>query len=320
MCAAARDAAWRRPYDLDGPRLHEAALDARHDRPDAFAGQRLVHEHDEVVEPADAAPFHGGAVDIEFDRLTRARLHATTSLRVANAPQPTTGNGPHRAVVSELSWTLRARGLDPRRRGAVGLNRRTTAPIDRPPPNILEHRSMSRRLLASLVISALLVPALAAAETEKYTVDPNHTEVGFTVRHFVSKVPGRFKQFSGEIQVDPKDPTTLAVDAKAMTASISTDNENRDKHLQSPDFFDAATYPELTFKSKSATKNGDKVALVGDLTMRGVTKEVTFQVEPLGFQPIPRATCMRGSTPRRASIARTSASTGTASSTTAARC
>jgi len=153
---------------------------------------------------------------------------------------------------------------------------------------------MSRRLLASLVISALLVPALAAAETEKYTVDPNHTEVGFTVRHFVSKVPGRFKQFSGEIQVDPKDPTTLAVDAKAMTASISTDNENRDKHLQSPDFFDAATYPELTFKSKSATKNGDKVALVGDLTMRGVTKEVTFQVEPLGFQPDPKGNVHAG--------------------------
>jgi polyisoprenoid-binding protein YceI len=143
---------------------------------------------------------------------------------------------------------------------------------------------MLRKSFALLALSMLLVPALASAQVEKYTVDVAHSEIGFTVRHFVSKVPGRFKQFEGEIQMDPKDPTTMVINGKAKTASISTDNERRDAHLQTPDFFDAANNPEVTFKSKKVTKDGDKYTVLGDLTMRGVTKEVPLQVEVLGVQ------------------------------------
>lgn len=143
---------------------------------------------------------------------------------------------------------------------------------------------MLRKIFSLVALSMLLVPALASAQVEKFTVDPAHSEIGFTVRHFVSKVPGRFKQFEGEVLMDPKDPTTMVINGKVKTASISTDNEKRDGHLQSPDFFDAPNNPEITFKSKKVTKDGEKYTVLGDLTMRGVTKEVPLQVEVLGVE------------------------------------
>jgi polyisoprenoid-binding protein YceI len=144
---------------------------------------------------------------------------------------------------------------------------------------------MMRRPLAVTLGLVLALPTLAAAAVEKYSVDPGHSEVAFAVRHFVAKTPGRFNQFEGVLQVDPADVTTLKVDGKVMTASIDTNNDKRDQHLKSADFLEAEKYPEIVFKSKSVTKNGDKYKLTGDLTLHGVTKEITLDLEPPVYGP-----------------------------------
>jgi polyisoprenoid-binding protein YceI len=148
---------------------------------------------------------------------------------------------------------------------------------------------MKRSLvLVALLAGLLSAPLAATAGVEKFVIDAGHSEVGFAVRHFVAKTPGRFNEFSGEIMVDPKDPSTLAVNATIKTASIDTNSENRDGHLKSPDFFNVEKFPEMTFKSKKVTKDGDHWHVTGDLTMLGVTKEVTLDTEILGFQTGPK--------------------------------
>jgi polyisoprenoid-binding protein YceI len=135
---------------------------------------------------------------------------------------------------------------------------------------------MTRFLLAM----AVLVPSLAAAKT--YELDPAHTVVGFDVRHIMSLQHGRFKKVKGTVELDDKALDKAKIDVEIESASVSTDNDTRDNHLRSPDFFDAANHPKLTFKSKSvkpAGKDGAKVT--GDLTIRGVTKEVTLDVTGL---------------------------------------
>jgi len=137
---------------------------------------------------------------------------------------------------------------------------------------------MLRRL--SAVAFVLCLP-LAAADT--YTIDPVHSEVGFRIRHFVSKTPGRFTRFQGTIRVDEKRPAQSAVEVVIEAASINTDNEARDKHLRSPDFFDVAKYPTITFKSVGVREVGKgRLEVAGDLAMRGVTKRITIPVGILG--------------------------------------
>jgi polyisoprenoid-binding protein YceI len=145
---------------------------------------------------------------------------------------------------------------------------------------------MSIRRLARLVpLAALLVlaPALRA-DREVFALDQAHTQIGFKVRHFVSKVGGQFKKFSGAIEIDRAKPSASTVDLKIEAASLDTANENRDKHLNSPDFFDTAKFPEITFKSTKITEKGkDLYEVAGDLTMRGVTKPVVLTVSAGGF-------------------------------------
>lgn len=119
-----------------------------------------------------------------------------------------------------------------------------------------------------------------------YTVDPVHSTLTFIARHLVvSKVRGRFADFEGTITVGDT-PETSSVVAVAQAASITTDNEMRDGHLRSNDFLAQETYPTLTFKSTSLTsKSGDAYTLVGDLSIRDVTKSVTFVVEFQGTGP-----------------------------------
>jgi polyisoprenoid-binding protein YceI len=116
-----------------------------------------------------------------------------------------------------------------------------------------------------------------------YVVDPSHTTVGFTVRHLViNKVRGKFNEFSGTIVYDEDDIAKSSLQGTIDAASIDTDHEKRDKHLRGEDFFHVAQYPDITFKSKDVVKEGDKLVLVGDLTMRGVTKEVRIPFEITG--------------------------------------
>jgi polyisoprenoid-binding protein YceI len=142
------------------------------------------------------------------------------------------------------------------------------------------------RRLAPLAPALALVfsSSFARAEKETFVLDKNHTEIGFKVRHFVSKVGGKFSKFEGTIVLDRAKPEDASIDVKIEAASIDTGNPNRDKHLNSPDFFDTAKFPEITFKStKVAAKGKDSYDVTGDLTMRGVTKPVTLTVTANGF-------------------------------------
>jgi polyisoprenoid-binding protein YceI len=131
---------------------------------------------------------------------------------------------------------------------------------------------------------AASVAAPALAEVESYSIDAGHSQVGFKVRHLVSKVPGRFEKFSGTITVDPADLSTAKITAVIESASISTNQPDRDNHLRSPEFLDAAKFPEMKFESVRYIPEGDKGGrLLGNLTIRGITKAVELKVEVLGF-------------------------------------
>ena len=146
----------------------------------------------------------------------------------------------------------------------------------------------SLRSFAIPALAMLMAAGGAFADTEAYKIDPSHSNVGFSIRHFFSKVPGKFKTYEGTITLDPKDLTKTVVEVTIDTASIDTGNGDRDSHLQSSDFFDAAKFPKITFKSTSVSPQGaTKATLKGELTMHGVTKPVTLEAEVLGFSPDP---------------------------------
>jgi len=115
----------------------------------------------------------------------------------------------------------------------------------------------------------------------KWDLDHAHSSIDFTVRHMlVSKVRGSFTKWSGDVEIDEQDPTRSRVSVKIDVASVDTHEPQRDAHLRSPDFFDAANHPTITFVSKRVGKKGeDRLELVGDLTIRGTTREVTLDVE-----------------------------------------
>ncbi len=120
-----------------------------------------------------------------------------------------------------------------------------------------------------------------------WTVDPVHSEVGFSVRHMmVSKVRGRFNTFSGEI-VTGENPLNSSVTAEIDLASIITGNEQRDQHIRSADFFEVETYPTMTYRSTGVRAEGDGYILDGELTLKGVTKSVPLTLELNGFGPDP---------------------------------
>ena len=142
------------------------------------------------------------------------------------------------------------------------------------------------RLLAAL-IAALTLASRTLAAPVTWKVDPAHTEVGFDVRHFFTKVHGVFHEVQGTIVFDDQDPTAIKVDASARVASVDTGNRNRDADLQQPYFFNAATDSILSFKSTKVEKTGEKTLKVtGDLSAHGVTKSVAFDAEFLGSSTV----------------------------------
>lgn len=122
------------------------------------------------------------------------------------------------------------------------------------------------------------------AEVMTFKPDFSHSHVGFKVRHLgIANVHGKFDEFDFTVSVDPEDISTLSAEVTIQTGSINTDNERRDDHLRSDDFFNAEMYPTITFTSKEVRNiDGNEFELVGDLTMRDVTKEVVIEGEMLG--------------------------------------
>ena len=137
-----------------------------------------------------------------------------------------------------------------------------------------------------LIALAAGLPAGLCAAVETYIIDPVHSSVGFSIRHFVSKVPGRFAKFSGTIAVDRENPANSRATATIDAASIDTGNQKRDTHLRNPDFLEVERFPAITFKSTSWKKTTDDTyEVTGDLTIKDVTKPVVLKVTSLGFGP-----------------------------------
>ena len=125
---------------------------------------------------------------------------------------------------------------------------------------------------------------LTETTTTTYAIDPSHSRLGFTARHMgFSKVRGRFEHFEGTVRLNPDDLSTLEAEGTAQAQSITTNETKRDEHLRSADFFEVEKYPTLTFKSTGVRDvSGHTFKLDGELTIRDVTKSVTFDGQYLG--------------------------------------
>jgi polyisoprenoid-binding protein YceI len=137
----------------------------------------------------------------------------------------------------------------------------------------------SKFLLALTLCVLSLTGASAKAQTSNWSIDPAHSSVTFEIRHMaVSNVHGSITGVTGTVTLNEKDITKSSVNATIDTNTLTTGVDARDKHLKSPDFFDVAKNPQIVFKSTSLSNSG-KLQLTGDLTLGGVTKSVTFDVD-----------------------------------------
>ena len=135
----------------------------------------------------------------------------------------------------------------------------------------------------ALSLSLILIATAGLVGAADYSIDKAHSDVSFKARHLVSKTSGQFTDFDGAIVADFSNLDASSVMFSIKAASIDTENEDRDKHLRSEDFFDTEKYPEITFTSSKITKSGDSsYAVTGTLTMHGVSKTVTLPVVYLG--------------------------------------
>jgi polyisoprenoid-binding protein YceI len=155
---------------------------------------------------------------------------------------------------------------------------------------------MKTRGKAILFMLAGLLSIGQSYSQDKWVVDKSHSNVKFSVTHLViSEVEGNFKSFNGSITGSKPDFSDAQIDFTVDVASINTDNEMRDNHLKSDDFFNAEKFPVMTFKSTSFKKSGDKkYTLNGDLTIRDVTKKVKFDVTYFGQTKDGRGTMKAG--------------------------
>lgn len=145
----------------------------------------------------------------------------------------------------------------------------------------------TRKLLALSLVAAVTVAA-KPGPAEVWDVDPSHTEVGFSVKHFFTPVTGKFEEFDAALRYNPERPEESTVNVTIEVASVNTNNERRDNHLLSEDFFEAMTYPEITFRSTSVREAGpNRLVATGPLTVKGVTQEIELPIEVLGVQEIP---------------------------------
>ncbi|WP_437999367.1 YceI family protein [Sorangium sp. So ce185] len=125
-------------------------------------------------------------------------------------------------------------------------------------------------------------PSAISSQAARWTIDASHSSVSFSVRHMmISNVRGGFAGVAGEVTYDPRRPEASRVSATIDAASIHTREDKRDEHLRSADFFDVEAHPTITFVSRSVRRRGEGLDIVGDLTIRGVSREVTLAVSEL---------------------------------------
>jgi polyisoprenoid-binding protein YceI len=139
---------------------------------------------------------------------------------------------------------------------------------------------MKNRLLAALTFAGIILSTQARAQTSTWAIDPNHSSVTFEVVHLgISHVHGSLMGVNGTLQLNEKDITKSVVTSTIETKTVNTGVTARDNDLKSPKYFDIEKYPQITFKSTAVTKSGDKHQLIGDLTLNGVTKSVTMDLD-----------------------------------------
>lgn len=149
----------------------------------------------------------------------------------------------------------------------------------------MRHRSLAVLALAVLpaAVSAAPAPAPAPAappaDAVRWRIDAAHSELTFRIRHLVSRVSGSFNEWGGTIVADPANPAGGSVEVEIRTASIFTNNERRDNHLRSDDFFDAEAHPTITFRSTRVEARAGGLRVHGDLTIRGTTRPVVLEAE-----------------------------------------
>ena len=133
-------------------------------------------------------------------------------------------------------------------------------------------------LLSMLVLGATLVAGdTVTSAPVAWTIDRVHSELSFRVRHLTGRVRGSFKDWSGTVTADPAELVAGSVSVEVKTASINTEQERRDTHLRSPDFFDAEKFPTMTFSSTKVELNGKEIAITGNLTIKDVTRPVVLR-------------------------------------------
>jgi polyisoprenoid-binding protein YceI len=160
--------------------------------------------------------------------------------------------------------------------------------------------AMRRKILSLPALAMVSILTMAATngapegenpppEPMTWNVDASHTEVNFSVKHFFTPVTGTFKSYSIELFFDPAAPENSSVMVTIDVASIDTKNERRDNHLRSADFFDAENHPQMIFRSTSVRSTGaDQLMAHGDLTIKGITKEIELPITLLGIKDIPQ--------------------------------
>lgn len=154
---------------------------------------------------------------------------------------------------------------------------------------------ISRLILQTLLCVFVFGTVTARAEMARYEIDPEHATIGFSAMHMVvSNVQGQFMVFSGFIEMDPEAHHVQAIEATVKTWSINTHHSKRDAHLRSPDFFDVDTYPTMTYKLTSYQKTEDHYTAVGNLTLHGVTKEITLVGNMIGIVKDPGGSIRAG--------------------------
>ena len=133
------------------------------------------------------------------------------------------------------------------------------------------------------VLSAVVLFVGMSLSASPYTLDASHSTVGFSVKHLmITNVKGVFKDFSGTIDFDPKTKTFKVFKGVVKTTSVDTEIVKRDNHLRSDDFFASQKFPEMTFVMNSYEADGDEGIMMGDLTIRGITKKVEMEIEDIG--------------------------------------